>query len=155
MRALKTRGSCGRLQYYRSAIPQIRRPFGFPALATGNVVVLKPAFRRSKMAHLLIPGARRRKHGPGDCGRAGRKDTLFRTPDHQVMVVRYTVNGDSLEPTSSAPTAGGNFGLGSPRDRLPLWAGQSANLSTCTDVLAFLTSLVGKVSSRGVAYRRS
>jgi nitronate monooxygenase len=31
-------------------------------------------------------------------------------------------------------------------DLLPLWAGQSANLSTCTDVLAFLTSLVEKVS---------
>jgi nitronate monooxygenase len=31
-------------------------------------------------------------------------------------------------------------------DLLPLWAGQSANLSTCTDVLAFLTSLVEEVS---------
>src|SRR5712672_1616107 len=31
-------------------------------------------------------------------------------------------------------------------DLLPLWAGQSANLSTCTDVLAYLTSLVEKVS---------
>jgi nitronate monooxygenase len=31
-------------------------------------------------------------------------------------------------------------------DLLPLWAGQSANLSTCTDVAAFLTSLVGEVS---------
>src|SRR6202045_1272880 len=31
-------------------------------------------------------------------------------------------------------------------DLLPLWAGQSANLSTCTDVVAFLTSLVEKVS---------
>jgi nitronate monooxygenase len=31
-------------------------------------------------------------------------------------------------------------------DLLPLWAGQSANLSTCTDVLAFLTSLVENVS---------
>src|SRR5450755_1742561 len=31
-------------------------------------------------------------------------------------------------------------------DLLPLWAGQSADLSTCTDVLAFLTSLVGDVS---------
>jgi nitronate monooxygenase len=31
-------------------------------------------------------------------------------------------------------------------DLLPLWAGQSANLSTCTDVLAFLTSLVEDVS---------
>ncbi len=31
-------------------------------------------------------------------------------------------------------------------DLLPLWAGQSANLSTCTDVLAFLTSLVDEVS---------
>jgi len=26
-------------------------------------------------------------------------------------------------------------------DLVPLWAGQSANLSTCTDVSAFLTSL--------------
>jgi nitronate monooxygenase len=31
-------------------------------------------------------------------------------------------------------------------DLLPLWAGQSANLSTCTDELAFLTSLVEEVS---------
>jgi nitronate monooxygenase len=31
-------------------------------------------------------------------------------------------------------------------DLLPLWAGQSANLSTCTDVLAFLASLVESVS---------
>src|SRR5689334_9815786 len=31
-------------------------------------------------------------------------------------------------------------------DLLPLWAGQSASLSTCTDVLAFLTSLVERVS---------
>jgi nitronate monooxygenase len=31
-------------------------------------------------------------------------------------------------------------------DLVPLWAGQSANLSTCTDVLAFLTSLVEEVS---------
>src|SRR5438309_11476275 len=31
-------------------------------------------------------------------------------------------------------------------DLLPLWAGQSANLSTCTDVSAFLTQLVEEVS---------
>src|ERR1700688_4868469 len=31
-------------------------------------------------------------------------------------------------------------------DLLPLWAGQSANLSSCTDVLAFLTSLVEEIS---------
>jgi NADP-dependent 3-hydroxy acid dehydrogenase YdfG len=31
-------------------------------------------------------------------------------------------------------------------DLLPLWAGQSANLSTCTDILAFLTSLVEEIS---------
>jgi nitronate monooxygenase len=34
-------------------------------------------------------------------------------------------------------------------DLLPLWAGQSANLSTCTDALAFLTSLVEDVSEIG------
>jgi nitronate monooxygenase len=34
-------------------------------------------------------------------------------------------------------------------DLLPLWAGQSANLSTCTEVLAFLTSLVGEISEIG------
>ena len=31
-------------------------------------------------------------------------------------------------------------------DLLQLWAGQSANLSPCTDVLAFLTTLVEEVS---------
>jgi nitronate monooxygenase len=31
-------------------------------------------------------------------------------------------------------------------DLVPLWAGQSANLSTCTDVLAFLNSLVEEIS---------
>ena len=31
-------------------------------------------------------------------------------------------------------------------DLVPMWAGQSANLSTCTDVSAFLTSLVEQVS---------
>jgi len=31
-------------------------------------------------------------------------------------------------------------------DLVPMWAGQSANLSTCTDVTAFLTSLVEEVS---------
>jgi nitronate monooxygenase len=31
-------------------------------------------------------------------------------------------------------------------DLLPLWAGQSANLSTCTDLLTFLTSLVEEIS---------
>ncbi len=34
-------------------------------------------------------------------------------------------------------------------DLLALWAGQSANLSTCTEVLAFLTSLVGEISEIG------
>src|ERR1700736_4870342 len=34
-------------------------------------------------------------------------------------------------------------------DLLPLWAGQSANLSTCTNVFAFLTSLVGEISEIG------
>src|SRR5450432_376983 len=34
-------------------------------------------------------------------------------------------------------------------DLLPLWAGQSANLSICTDVVAFLTSLVGEISEIG------
>jgi nitronate monooxygenase len=31
-------------------------------------------------------------------------------------------------------------------DLVPMWAGQSANLSTCTDVSDFLTSLVEDVS---------
>src|SRR6266404_4473761 len=31
-------------------------------------------------------------------------------------------------------------------DLVPMWAGQSANLSTCTDLLTFLTSLVEEVS---------
>src|ERR1700758_3785664 len=34
-------------------------------------------------------------------------------------------------------------------DLVPMWAGQSASLSTCTDVLAFLTRLVEEVSESG------
>jgi len=34
-------------------------------------------------------------------------------------------------------------------DLLPLWAGQSANLSSCTDLSTFLTSLVEEVSEIG------
>jgi nitronate monooxygenase len=34
-------------------------------------------------------------------------------------------------------------------DLLPLWAGQSANLSTCIDVSAFLTSLIEEISEIG------
>jgi nitronate monooxygenase len=34
-------------------------------------------------------------------------------------------------------------------DLLPLWAGQSANLFTCTDVSVFLTSLVEEISEIG------
>jgi nitronate monooxygenase len=36
-------------------------------------------------------------------------------------------------------------------DLLPLWAGQSANLSACTDASAFLQSLVEEVSEIGEA----
>src|SRR5712672_2307540 len=35
-------------------------------------------------------------------------------------------------------------------DLVPMWAGQSANLSTCTNVVAFLTSLVEEVSEIAV-----
>jgi nitronate monooxygenase len=35
-------------------------------------------------------------------------------------------------------------------DLVPMWAGQSANLSTCNDVLPFLTSLVEEVSEIAV-----
>jgi nitronate monooxygenase len=31
-------------------------------------------------------------------------------------------------------------------DLVPMWAGQSANLSTCTDASAFLTSLIEEIS---------
>src|SRR5580693_4426826 len=34
-------------------------------------------------------------------------------------------------------------------DLLPLWAGQSANLSTCTDISGFLTSLIEEISEIG------
>ena len=35
-------------------------------------------------------------------------------------------------------------------DLLPLWAGQSATLSTCTDASAFLSTLVDEVSDIAV-----
>src|SRR3984957_161959 len=55
-------------------------------------------------------------------------------------ILPYPLQRSLVRNLSIAAEAGGGA------DLLPLWAGQSAKLSTCTDVLALLTSLVEEVS---------
>jgi nitronate monooxygenase len=57
-----------------------------------------------------------------------------------IAVLPYPLQRGLVRNLSIAAEAAGRS------DLLPLWAGQSASLSTCTDVLAFLTSLVEEVS---------
>ena len=62
------------------------------------------------------------------------------TAKTQYEVGTYGMHLRSVRNLSIAAEAAGRA------DLVPMWAGQSANLSTCTDVSAFLTSLVEEVS---------
>ena len=55
-------------------------------------------------------------------------------------VLPYPLQRELVRNLSIAAEAAGRA------DLVPMWAGQSANLSTCTDISAFLTSLVEEVS---------
>ena len=57
----------------------------------------------------------------------------------ETEILPYHCNQDSSDPRDPSEIAG-------PRDRLSLWAGQSANLSACTEVSAVVTSLVDEFS---------
>jgi nitronate monooxygenase len=57
-----------------------------------------------------------------------------------VEILPYPLQREMLRNLSIPAEAAGRS------DLLPLWAGQSANLSTCTDVSTFLNSLVEDVS---------
>jgi nitronate monooxygenase len=58
----------------------------------------------------------------------------------RIEVLPYPLQRMLLRNLSVAAEAAGRA------DLMPLWAGQSASLSTCTDVSAFLKSLVEEVS---------
>ena len=55
-------------------------------------------------------------------------------------ILPYPLQREPVRNLASAAEAVGRT------DLVPMWAGQSAHLSTCTDVSAFLTSLVEEVS---------
>src|SRR5712671_4199218 len=59
---------------------------------------------------------------------------------NETEILPYPLQRGVVKSLSIAAEAAGRS------DLLPLWAGQSANLSTCTNVSAFLTSLVKEVS---------
>ena len=58
----------------------------------------------------------------------------------EINILPYPLQRALVKNLSVAAEAAGRV------DLLPLWAGQSANLSACTDVSAFLTSLVNSIS---------
>jgi nitronate monooxygenase len=58
----------------------------------------------------------------------------------EIEILPYPLQRGLVRNLSIAAEAAGRS------DLLPMWAGQSANLATCTDVSDFLTSLVREVS---------
>ena len=58
----------------------------------------------------------------------------------EVEILPYPLQRDLVRNLAIAAEAAGRA------DLVPMWAGQSANLSTCVDVPAFLTSLVEEIS---------
>jgi nitronate monooxygenase len=107
---------------------------------------------------LLEPGARHTALTRGFTGRLARgiENRLLREFNEQdPEILPYPLQRTLVRELSVAAEAAGR------PDWLPLWAGQSAGLSACTDVAAFLQSLLddvsaiaGPVSDWSAKYRR-
>ena len=150
-----------------SLVPQVVDIVDVPVIAAGGI-----ADARGVIAALAL-GGRGRPNGNGISGVRGIRrqptssrdfaTTQRRTYCFDQRVHRKTRAGNQ-QPCDGGPEPNGTEILPYPLQRelvrnlaiaaeaagradlIPMWAGQSANLSTCTDVSAFLTSLVEEVS---------
>jgi nitronate monooxygenase len=118
---------------------------GAEAVQMGTVFL---ACEESGASHLLRETLRRRdaKHTALTKGFTGR---LARGIRNRILedlnqagteILPYPLQRELVRNLTIAAEAAGRA------DLVPMWAGQSANLSTCTDASAFLTSLVKEVS---------
>jgi len=102
---------------------------------SGASVLHRQALRGKKAGHTALT-----KGFTGRLARGIHNRLLEELNQEGTAILPYPLQRRLVRNLSIAAEAAGRS------DLLPLWAGQSANLSTCTDALAFLTSLVEEVS---------
>jgi hypothetical protein len=95
----------------------------------------RKALRTSKAGHTALT-----RGFKGRLARGIRNRLMEELNRHGTEILPYPLQRGLVRNLATPAEAAG------PPDLLPLWAGQSANLSACTDVSAFLTSLVEMVS---------
>jgi nitronate monooxygenase len=102
---------------------------------SGASLLHRRALREKKAGHTALT-----KGFTGRLARGIHNRLMKELNRKETEILPYPLQRGLVRNLSLAAEAAGRW------DLLPLWAGQSANLSTCTDTLAFLTSLVEKVS---------
>src|SRR5712672_3469435 len=102
---------------------------------SGAILLLRQALRGKKAGHTALT-----KSFTGRLARGIHNRLLEELNQEGTAILPYPLQRRLVRNLAIPAEAAGRS------DLLPLWAGQSANLSTCTDVLAYLTSLVEKVS---------
>jgi nitronate monooxygenase len=95
----------------------------------------RETLRRRNAGHTALT-----KGFTGRLARAIRSHLMENLNRSGTEILPYPLQRELVRNLSIAAEAAGRA------DLVPMWAGQSANLSTCTDVSAFLTSLVEEVS---------
>jgi nitronate monooxygenase len=118
---------------------------GAEAVQTGTVFL---AYEESGASRLHRETLRRRNAGhtaltrafTGRLARAIHNRAMEELNRSGTEILPYPLQRELIRNLTIAAEAAGRA------DLVPMWAGQSANLSTCTDVSAFLTSLVEEVS---------
>src|SRR5258707_520272 len=103
---------------------------------SGAILLLRQALRGKKAGHTALT-----KAFTGRLARGIHNRLLEELNQEGTAILPYPLQRRLVRNLAIPAEAAGRS------DLLPLWAGQSANLSTCTDVLAFLTSLVEEVST--------
>jgi nitronate monooxygenase len=102
---------------------------------SGASLLHRQALRGKKAGHTALT-----KGFTGRLARGIRNRLLEELNQNGTAILPYPLQRKLVRNLAIAAEAAGRS------DLLPLWAGQSANLDTCTDVLTFLTSLVEQVS---------
>jgi nitronate monooxygenase len=103
---------------------------------SGASLLHRETLRRRNGGHTALT-----KGFTGRLARAIRNRVMDDLNSNGTAILPYPLQRELVRNLAIAAEAAGRA------DLIPMWAGQSANLSTCTDVLAFLSSLVEDVSA--------
>jgi nitronate monooxygenase len=101
---------------------------------SGASRLYREALQRRNAGHAALT-----KGFTGRLARALRNRVMENLNRSGTVILPYPLQRELVRNLAIAAEAAGRA------DLVPMWAGQSANLSTCTDVTAFLTSLVEEV----------